>query len=431
LNGSSKLYQLLCQKALPLFLLLAFINCSDRPRSNPLDPQNPDYDRDIIGFNAIAGNRQVILYWNRLDFIDLAGIRVLRSSEVNPDTAVLNDSLLSPQVTNLVDTRVSNGETYTYRLQFVLKDDPELPTSRPDKATPGRVFGWMAINDYEEVALMTPDFRDKLYKLEASFYSVEDIKVNPASGEIWVLDSGDGVISHFRPDGEHLRDLTNLGRVAAFSFNTIDFTVWIATEKGLLHHFKPSGELKGSFNLRLTPTSIAIDHLGDRVWIGSLEEKLALIINDNVVHVSYLEFVKPEKVAIGKLSRDVWVLDTGSRGLYHLSGKDGDLEWKLRIFNDPVDLAVNTDGSLCWVADQGADLVYEIDAQGNVTAQVGGLGTPRHLSYEATNRSLYVTGASGLISNLRPGGEINWQVENPDRPGQITLHPLRTHGLIQ
>ena len=56
-------------------VLAFFLACSDRDRSNPLDPGNPDRNRSNIGFNALAGNNQVLLEWNFLDFDDLAGVQ--------------------------------------------------------------------------------------------------------------------------------------------------------------------------------------------------------------------------------------------------------------------------------------------------------------------------------------------------------------------
>ena len=73
------------------------------------------------------------------------------------------------------------------------------------------------------------------------------------------------------------------------------------------------------------------------------------------------------------------------------------------------------------MTDPDADKLFEIDRRGKITTQVPGLGKPHRLTYDNRNNTIYVTGASGEITNLSPGGVINWQVKNPYQPGRIAL----------
>jgi len=422
LSGISISFKAIKFIILPLILILSVLGCSDRERNNPFDPQNPDAEQMNIGFNALAGNKKVLLHWDSLKFVDLKGIQVIRLSEDSPDTAILNESLLPPEVIEFMDDSVENGVTYAYYLRLVLKDSPELHETKSDLATPGWVFGWMEIENGTNIALMTPDFRDELFVLDAPFYSIQDIQFHPSNSKVWVLDGYTGKIASFTDSGEWLDEVSGLENVGAFRFNNTDQSVWIAVKSlnGLLYHFSTRGELIEAYNTNLTPTSISVEYPTGDVWVGSSDPQIVKIHNKEVIQLAHSDFAVPELVAAGEAYKSsVWVLDTGSRTLFHFTNQA--LDWSLKVFKEPVDLVVNSDGDLCWIADPGADFLYQIDQKGNISNKLGGLGRPDYLVYNGHDNTVYVTGTSGKISKLAVEGQIIWQVENQHQPGRIAL----------
>ncbi len=415
----------LLKLSIPILLIfLSGLGCSDRSRSNPIDPCNPDRYQTNLGFNALAGNGQVFLLWDPLDFDDLEGIRVQRFSSDLPDTVVLNDSILSPGTTFFLDNTATNGVSYSYNLQFVLKGNTEKPKTLPDIATPGEIFGWMELFDYGEIILMTPDFKDEIRRLDATFFNIQDIQIDPANQELWILDRASHEIYRYTFSGEPIGEGATLSSVAAFEFSRRGRTVWIAIkgDSGLLYHFQiGSGELLFSQSTNLPVTSITVDNVRGDVWVGSSEPMVARVkMNEGkIVHYSHSEFVTPEGVVLGEQGTEAWILDTGSRKVFLFD--DEDMVSKTSTFSDPTSLTVNTTGDICWVADYGSDMVYEIDRSGAFTARISGLGRPWSLAYSNHDNTVYVSSESGLITKLAPGGEIIWQVQHPDKPGIIAL----------
>lgn len=413
-----------------LIILLAGPGCSDRPRSNPLDPNNPDRDQTNAGFNALAGNGQVLLVWEPLDYEDLEGILVQRFSSESTDTVVLNDSILSPGTTYFLDNSATNGVSYSYNLQFVLKSDPEMPTTLPDIATPGEIFGWMELYDYGELVLMTPDFKDEIRRLEAAFFNIQDIQIDPSNQELWILDRASQEIYRYTVKGEPIGEGAALSSVAAFAFSRTRRKVWVAMtgNSGMLYQFQlGSGELLSTESTNLPVTSIAVDNLSGDIWVGSSEPVVARVkVNEGkVVHYSHSEFVAPEGVVLGEQGAGVWIFDSGSRRVFLF--EDEEIVSKTATFSDPTSLTVNIAGDICWASDYGSDMVYEIDRSGAFTAQIPNLGRPWSLSYSEYDNTVYASSESGLITKFAPGGEIIWQVQHPDKPGIIALHnPLQT-----
>ena len=411
-----------------LVMVLAVLGCSDRQRSNPLDPQNPDRGQENIGFNALAGNGQVLLVWDPLDFDDLEGILVQRYSTGSPDTVALNDSILPPGATYFLDNTATNGISYSYNLQFTLAGDPEMPKTLPDIATPGEIFGWMELYDYGEIVLMTPDFKDEIRSLDAAFYNIQNIQIEPSNQELWVLDKASQGIYRYTVDGDPIGDGPDISSAAAFEFSRMNRTVWVAIEgnNGLLYQFHVmSGQLLSSEAAGVPVTSIAVDNLRGDIWVGSTEPAVVRIkLNEGkVVQYTHSEFVTPEGVVIGIQDTEAWVLDTGSRQVFLLN--DEGVVAKTGKFIEPISMSVNNTGDICWVADYGRDMVYQIDKTGAFTAQISGLGKPWALSYSEYDNTVYVSSESGLITKFAPGGEIIWQVQHPDKPGIIALQNLQ------
>lgn len=402
-----------------LALMAAATGCSDRERSNPLDPGNPDRDRSNLGFNALAGNDQVLLEWDVLDFIDLAGIRVRRIENGATDTVTVSDSTLPHTATRFVDNTVSNGTTYSYHLMFDVEGGDEKPTTLPDTVTPGPVFSWVELIDYGEVVLFTPDFRDEVTSLELAFFDVVDIQVGST---IWVLEGG-GAIHRFERNG-NLISSGDILNVSAFTFDPGGFSIWVAQsgENGTVYRFRQNGELEDSKVTGLRVTSLAVDVRSNSLWVGSSDPAISreLIPTDIHTQFAHSEFVSPELVVTAPREAGAWVGDHGSDMVFHY-GVSG-FRWSAGGFSEVNDLAVNDDGSLCWVADALADEVVVLNGMtGDVIETFSGMGNPFYLTFNRATDRLLVSGSTGLITCISERGDILWTVQNPDRTGKIVL----------
>ena len=406
--------------ALLIILSISIIACSERERANPFDPQSPEFG-GMGGLNALAGNGKVYLYWGRLDYDDLEGFDIMRVSLASQDTTILNDTTLSPDDVDFMDSSAENGITYAYSLRLLVIGSHERPVTIPDLATPGILFGWLVSGNGSQVLLMTPDFRDELLSLDADFLQADDIQFTPKNNEIWVLDKSYDKISRFNLAGEPLEDNPIFSNTATFTFNYQDNSLWIALSgsDGNLYHFDANGVLEESFRTGLAASSLAVDYSGHGVWIGSSDNRLAWVHNGKVRLIENPEFSYPELVATGRHSANAWIMDTGAKTLFLFSG--GKIDWHLTGFADPTDIAVSNDGSTCWVADPVGDILYQIDENANIIGRLENLGQPWKLTYSPMDNTVYVSSKSGMISNVGEGAVVLWQVNHPYYPGKIAL----------
>ncbi|MBN2288807.1 MAG: hypothetical protein JXQ83_05695, partial [Candidatus Glassbacteria bacterium] len=350
-----------------------------------------------------------------------AGYDILRISLDGRDTVVLNETKLTADDSDFLDSSAENGVTYAYSLRLLLIGSDECPITNPDLATPGQAFGWLVAGDGSRVSYMTPDFRDEIYSLDGDFFLAEELQLSPGQKEVWVLDRAYDKISRFSVNGEQLEDATVFNNITAFAFNYQNGSLWLAVggTEGALYHFDGNGILSESFRTGIQATSVAVDYPHDGAWVGSSQALVARVRNGRLSHLEHPDFIHPELVAAGKYSTNVWVLDTGAKTLFLFS--DGQFRLSLDGFADPNDLAADNEGTTCWVADPPADLLYEIDEGGNITGTLGNLGQPWLLTGSPVGKAVYVTGRSGLISKVVLGPAVQWQVQHPDYPGRIAL----------
>jgi len=406
------------------------ISCTDRERSNPFDPRNPDKSQRSAGFNALAGNSEVLLYWDDLsDFEDVLGLQVERVTAGLADTAIISDSILPPDRSGYRDVHAENGQTYDYRLRLVLKDSDERPVTESDRATPGTLFPWISNFDRTAVTRLTPDLRDERFDTEYSFNFVQDIQIRPDNTEIWILDAITAKIYRFYPDGTYLQDQGNLGQTAAFRFNIFDRSLWLASWalNSTVFHLGRSGELVASYRTDVFPTWIELDYERDGAWVATDGGKmLYLNATGHITEITHSAFISPEKVVSGTAANSrAWVLDYDAKAIFHLTLDDAD--WNLKVFSNPQDIATNSQADLCWVADMDADIVYEIDEQKNIRAQVHNLGRPTDLYWNPYEQNILVTGGDGTISCLLPGGTVLWSTRLNNHPGQIVVQSFGTN----
>ncbi len=404
---------------LTVALLAFFLACSGRDRTNPLDPGNPDPSRSNIGFNALAGNNKVLLEWNPLEFDDLAGVRVQRVTAGSNDTVTITDTSLNVTVTRFVDLTPRNGITYSYHLKFDIQDSDEKPVTLPDTVTPGPVFTYVELIDFGEVVLFTPDFRDEVFSLERGFFDVVDIEVG---NTVWVLDIG-GIVHRFNRDGELLgsRVLTN---VSAIALDPLNSTFWVALagQAGMISNFRSNGDLISSRSTSIPVTSLAVDIAGNGLWAGSSGPSIAKVDigGTTSTRFSHSDFVRPELVVTSRFQSGVWIGDYGANHVMYYT--TAGMVWLRGGFVEVNDLVVNEEGSLCWVADSRADRVVMLDGRnGQVINSMSGFDNPFYLAYNRENKTVIVSGSTGLLSVIDESGQLVFAVRNPDRTGKMAL----------
>ncbi len=347
--------------AMPLILFCS--GCETRDRANPFDPGNPDTGGRPALLTAVAGESDVMLRWDLEMFGDVSSIRIIRSSEREPEQRILEQPGRGSG--SHIDDTVENHTTYTYCLQ-ILGPGPDLLSAVPVRATPGLSRPWVGDASGRGAARLSPDGRHVVQRIGA-FREVMDLEFT-FDGSFWAADFRNGTVLRFDREGELLGHWRHygvntlavdgkLGMIWAGSFltqtltlfNTLGEEVWADSSLGFIEQIEAAPA-------------------GGGVWVASRTTGVSRVILNRITD-SFPDYVWPVAVC-PDADGGVWVVDRGvpSVTLISLVGPDSTLirTADARVM-DPRDGAVDDHGGL-WVADPerggvlyiGADLEEQL-----------------------------------------------------------------------
>ncbi|MBI4530740.1 MAG: hypothetical protein HY709_04390 [Candidatus Latescibacteria bacterium] len=394
-----------------LFLIALFeVACSDRERTNPLDPRNPITGGRPPPPQAVAGDRIVTLSWDFSSYTDIIGYRLYKRRERHPDRALLFPLSFPASIHSTVDSSVTNGSTYLYSITLI-SPDKESESSLEVPSTPGPEVCWVTDAGSGCVVRISPDGRQVVARIEG-FQNPTALAVHPADGNCWVVDDElDGV---YRVTQEHvaqhvisLEDPTDLSIEADGLAWIIEAqrVVYVSTEQLL----QPAPQIVDA-NF-LFPFSIAstgnhscwiADYEGNRVILYDvLSHTIDFSVQDIpvprllvadmadsacwIVHRDRLTLSKVSLrsrsilfsieglgriygIAVNRKTGHCWVAT--AHQVYRLS-RDGRIEITAEISPDIVAVSVNSDDGTCWAISRNT--VYKLTPDGTILSSAGGM----------------------------------------------------------
>ncbi|NWH05408.1 PKD domain-containing protein [Desulfobacter latus] len=177
------------------------------------------------------------------------------------------------------------------------------------------------------------------------------ISVNPATGTIWVADTGDGSVVRLSADITDGYD--------------------ISTDVG--SHTDKSG-----FN---SPYSVSVNGADGTVWVADYGNnqvvKLSATGTTEIVRIS--GFRQPMSVDTSFIDGSVWVADHGNNQVVRLAS-DGAIICRTSGFNQPYAVGVNPLDASAWVADYGNNQVVKLSSSGNELMRINGISSPASIA---------------------------------------------------
>jgi DNA-binding beta-propeller fold protein YncE len=402
-----------------LALAFAFVaaGCSDRPRSNPLDPENPDTGGGPTAFVALAENGQVELRWNRAPSrADLLGF-LLERRRVGPNAFTRIGGILSPEAMGTFDATVTNDLEYEYRLSYVDFDTTTIGAAVSRIARPGPEVGWVADAGSDEVVRLTPDARARFLTIGA-VRTPNRLAVDDANGRVWVTEPFDGRAKTYEADGTPLTNFpsgltpnalsvlpgANLawicdeetGRVSRFTLGgtfqfeaglfslpvdvvaTPDGGAWMVAEgAGRVYRFTASGGTSFFSAVGADPRRIALDKTDGSVWVSLYSTgEVVHLDSDGDVQLRITGLDHPYGIDVDESRDRVWVGLDGAGSVRALSSLDGSIVFDVPGIDRPRGLTVVDRTGECWVAAVGSSEIVRIGSGGVVASRLGGLGAP-------------------------------------------------------
>jgi sugar lactone lactonase YvrE len=387
-------------------VVILFAACSDRPRLNPLDPQNPNTLGKPTGLNAVSLRDTVTLRWDRLDIRDLSGFRIYR--RVEGQARFFPIALASPGANSFRDLGVALGLLHAYRISAVAADF-ESPLSDSTTIMPGPTFSWVADASSGELIKLTHDGVHEILRTGAFgrpfrlqidaprgyvwvidrfgglFARVEmngrfttsrtrilgpaDLAIDSADGSVWVADSLTNGLMKFDSDGVLIRSFENYKKISALAVHPATAELWALDRASLrVLIFSRAGELRAATPAILQrPSDIDIDGRTGKVWIADGNRVLRLNAQGQPEQLAAAQFRFVYRIAADEISGGCWLIDysTAIRGSDVIKlNSAGEALLTSKGFDIPENLAVNPFDGSCLVADFGNGRVVRLSADG-------------------------------------------------------------------
>jgi hypothetical protein len=397
-------------------LILLLGGCESRERANPFDPRNPETHGSPAVLDARAGNHEVILHW---DIGAIAGVETAdlyrREIPSGPEMR-LTPGGIDPASGIFADATARNGVGYEYRLEIGLSTGASR-SSAWDAATPGRAIPWVAHADGGGLALLTPDGRDLVRRVDTGRWFL-DLAADTSSSTFWAADYLGGSLSRYDADGNRLARFP-LDGARAVAVSPDGESVWDASFRdGRIEWRTASGVAMWSEITGSHVEDILADADGG-VWTaawfeGGIGE--VRFYRDSLMVAKYDDLIRP--VALTESDRDrVVVVDRLDLRLRSYTSA-GEGPQSGRILVDPGDVCPDGTGGV-WVSDPGRGGLVHLNRD---LEEVSFVVLPKVLgiTLDAVGGRLWAAGEEG-VHVLDLNGGILSSLSLAGRPVKVEL----------
>jgi DNA-binding beta-propeller fold protein YncE len=405
--------------ALALSLLAG---CSDRQRSNPLDPNNPATQGAPIGFSAKASDHSVALDWVSIPRGEIIGFQLFR--RVTGETTFTAISAVLPTAAaSYSDVGLLNGIDHEYRLYYVFTDGLHgKPAS--DVATPGAARPWVTDFSSRSVLRLTPDARRVGLTDFGGYQSPGNIDVDPAREHVWICDTFAGRLFRLKPSiNEHVT-INTVNEPVDVAVDPGTGDVWVCDQgQGAVLRFGEDGNVSPLLRIGdlLTPLAVAVDPNDGSIWVCERDGSMVRHFDTNGVPLSGTPLGNPSRVAVDSLTRSAWVTSfTQGRVVRYDAG--GTARDTVGGFSGPIGIAVDSRLGIVWVADAAANRVVALDRLGDQLFALGGLSQAREIGLDRATGQVWVTlPGAGAVALITPAGQVVRRVIGLSQPYDVAV----------
>jgi len=401
--------------------LLQLSGCSDRERSNPLDPGNPLTGGKPSNVEIIASSDSVRITWDSMQLRDLTEYKVNRRMATQSNFATI---ATLPKTTNsYTDKLVQADREYIYNIVAV-GTTYESPPSDSVRVSPGPTFTWVSDNNSGNIVKLSHDSRRQVLR-KLREINITEIEPNRTKGVVWVIDQQfqQGYVARLSLSGDFIEPLYLFSQPVDIAVVRQTGDLWVADSKdNIVVHYDASGLEDGRYSIS-QPRVVAVDQRNGTCWtINSSDNSVVWIIPDsNRVRRSGVQlgelrsldvdsrsgaawvierhraiklsedgqyvtatssvFADASKIAVNNTTGEFWVLDSGNDSVSRF-GEDGSLHFEVSDFSAPQDIAVNPTNGNCLVADTNNNRVVRISPRAQVFDGYAILDNPSAVAVE-------------------------------------------------
>ncbi|MCH8012010.1 MAG: hypothetical protein IIA61_08710 [Candidatus Marinimicrobia bacterium] len=389
------------------FLLI--ISCSDRKRSNPLDPLNLKTEGIPSSLSLYSDKKKIYMSWSKANDINISHYNIWVKTESEDKFEFI--SSISDTVTHIFTEVSEYDQRYEFAISIVSSDEYETPYSEPQSIVPGPYNYW--ISDYYQGLLLKISYDGAHVINEKIIYFPVDLDVYSNEGTVWLAINYPPRLQKFDSNGDSLIIVDLPGNPSGLTINQSSGDVFVSMEgHPELLVFSNTGDQLPSLitSIPLTRnTNLAIDSTNSLVWISVQDSNKVIKMNysSGKIDTIFSNLHYPHKIKISYDLEVTCIATDSGLVMIHLDNTDTLFFRDSRI----IDLDINRVKNEFWMI-----IFRENESQWGIeilSKQDGNWSTE---PFPTVDDYLYLTSIA-----------VNPDIENPG----ILLHEAYTSQLVR
>ncbi len=256
-----------------------------------------------------------------------------------------------------------------------------------------------------------PPARDGQAPRDGGVYAVYGVGVDDANGNVWVTNTRQGTLAVYRQSDlslvkqfavdavPHSRDvIVDEKRGKAYVSATGETHVSVFDTR-TLEHVKDIELDSAKRGEKFTPTSLALDAEGGKLFTASLSTAEAVVIDTTSDRVDKVLPLGHAVSAIGIAwdagAKRLLVVSQGSDNLLIIDPATGKVEHDVAVGAGPLNVAVDPASGLAYVSNRASGSVAVVDRGGKLVANLDGGSFPNHVHADGKGAVFAVNKARG------------------------------------
>jgi hypothetical protein len=375
--------------AVVMIFMITGIGCVDRPRDNPLDPQNPRTHGKPTALKLSCKEQQVFISWDQLDIRDLMGMNIYRKGGEDTIFKMINNTPI-PGL-EFIDEDVVYGLEYEYQITAETQKYESIE-SESKTIIPGPTYTWVADSYIGQITRYCHDMRYNLFRIGSIAFPTA-IAASSSDRTAWVLEEYSNRIYKISDQGRLEVIIEDLNSPTALAVNQQNGDVWIAQQSyNTVSQWSSQGIPLRSFAAFEQPVALDVHELTNECWVVDNKARNVSRIYGQQVYALEKPLVSPQDIAVDPENHAIWVADStyvlryDYPGHGHWTEIDG-FFWATLVTPCKVT-------NCCWIVDlcepgKPAKLL-KVNAQGNILFELGEFYNPKGISVNRFDGSCFV-----------------------------------------
>lgn len=393
-------------------------HCTERNRSNPLDPLNPITHGKPQGVQILSKQDTVILSWQSSPANNINSYNIYRTRYPSGDIEKYSE--IPGATAQFIDLNVDLGKTYAYQITSIVQDY-ESPASDPVTITPGPTYTWVIDGGTGYILKLTHDCQHIIFKKFISSFP-EYIAINPYTGAAWILDDYSNIIYALNAKGELLFYKYGYLNPIAIDIHWKSGSAWLLDKTDnnyALNKIAADGMAVFNFSALRNPKGISVVQQTNNCWIADAQlRKVILVKTTSPVEEINYTFLSPQAVALHQPNGHLWVADSSAVLIFDYQGKN--IVSRIETSNFAYLLAINQNNGDCWVVEKTS--VSKFNLSGKLEFTIKGFYHPRSISVNSFNGScLVVDGYPSRLVQISNDGISVTQISLVTYPTSVSV----------